>query len=169
VRRLIVSGTVLLFVACSERAPTAPETAGSDGARASGTAASARPHRPPTRVIAPRSSVANPVALGVWGGEHVSLVVTDAGGALEYDCAHGTINPPLVTDSSGRFDLLGTHTREHGGPIRIDEKPDVHPARYTGTTDGQTMALTVALTDSTAPVGTFTLTRGRIGRIVKCL
>jgi hypothetical protein len=37
----------------------------------------------------------------VWGGDHVNLVVTDAGGALEYDCAHGTIDQPLVIDSSG--------------------------------------------------------------------
>jgi hypothetical protein len=142
---------------------------GSEVARASGTAASARPQRPSTRVVGARSSVANPIALGVWGGEHVNLVVTNAGGALEYDCAHGTIDQPLVTDSSGRFELAGTHTREHGGPIRSGEKPDKHPARYAGTTDGQTMALTVTLTDSAAPVGTFTLTRGRIGRILKCL
>jgi hypothetical protein len=137
-RRLLVSGAIFLFVACSGRVPTTPETAGGDGAHASGTVASTRPQRPATRVMAPRPSAANRVALGVWGGDHVNLVVTDAGGALEYDCAHGTIDQPLVIDSSGRFDLAGTHTREHGGPIRSDEKPDKHPARYTGgTTDGQ--------------------------------
>ncbi|HEV8610585.1 MAG TPA: hypothetical protein VGS98_11035 [Thermoanaerobaculia bacterium] len=168
-RRLLVSGAIFFFVACSGRAPTTPETAGSEGARASGAAASTQPQRPGTRVVAPRPSAANRVAFGVWGGDHVNLVVTDTGGALEYDCAHGTIDQPFVVDSSGRFDLAGTHTREHGGPIRSDEKPDKHPARYTGTTDGQTMPLTVTLTDSTVPVGTFTLTRGQIGRIVKCL
>jgi hypothetical protein len=31
------------------------------------------------------------------------------------------------------------------------------------------MTLTVTLTGSNEPLGTFTLTRGQIGRIVKCL
>jgi hypothetical protein len=167
--RFLVSGAVLLIVACTGRTPTTPEIAGGEAARASGTVASTRPQRPATRIVAPRPSVSNPVALGLWGGAHVNLVVTETGGKLEYDCAHGTIDQPLVTDSSGRFDLVGTHTREHGGPIRSDEKPDKHPALYTGTTDGQTMVLTVTLTDSNVPLGTFTLKRGQIGRIFKCL
>ena len=83
--------------------------------------------------------------------------------------AEAAIDQPLLTDSSGRFDLAGTHTREHGGPIRIGEKEDKRPARYTGTTDGRTMTLTVALAGSNEPLGTFTLTHGKIGRIVKCL
>jgi hypothetical protein len=91
------------------------------------------------------------------------------GGSLEYDCAHGKIGQPFVADSAGRFDLAGTHTREHGGPIREGEEADTHPARYTGTTDSRTMTLTVTLTDSNEKVGTFTLTRGQAGRIVKCL
>jgi len=99
----------------------------------------------------------------------VSLLVTEAGGSLEYDCAHGKVGQPFVADSAGRFDLMGTHTREHGGPIREDEEADTHPARYSGTTDGRTMTLTVTLLDSGEQVGTFKLTRGEAGRILKCL
>ena len=91
------------------------------------------------------------------------------GGTVEYDCAHGTIDQPFVADPSGRFDLAGTHTREHGGPIRIGEKEDKRPARYTGMTDRRTMTLTVTLTGTNERIGTFTLTHGQIGRIVKCL
>ncbi len=71
--------------------------------------------------------------------------------------------------SAGRFQLAGTHTREHGGPIRKDEKPDTHPARYNGAVDGDTMTFTVTLTDSNEVLGAFTLTRGRMARVVKCL
>jgi hypothetical protein len=109
------------------------------------------------------------ISLGAWGGDHVGLVLTATGGTLEYDCAHGTIDEPFVTDSAGRFQLMGTHTREHGGPIGRDEKADKHPARYTGGVDGDTMTLTVTLTDSNEVLGTFTLTRGRIARVFKCL
>ena len=59
--------------------------------------------------------------------------------------------------------------REHGGPIREDEKPDVYPAMYTGTVTAQTMQLTIRLTDSQALIGTFMLTRDAPGRVVKCL
>lgn len=127
-----------------------------------------QPVRPATRVVAPRSAMRT-IPLGDWGGDHVRLTLTETGGTLEYDCAHGTIDQPFDVDSAGRFQLAGTHTREHGGPIRRDEKPDKHPARYAGAADGETMTLAVTLTDSNEVLGTFTLTRGRMARIVKCL
>jgi len=109
------------------------------------------------------------IPLGAWGGDHVGLLLTGTGGTLEYDCAHGTIDQPFVIDSAGRFQLAGTHTREHGGPIRRDEKPDKHPARYTGSVNGDRMTLTVTLTDTNEALGTFTLTRGRMARVFKCV
>lgn len=165
-RRLFLSGAVFLFVACTGPAPTSPDAARSEGA---GAVASSAPQRPGTRVVAPRPASGQPIEVGAWGGDHVSLLLAATGGTLEYDCAHGTIDQPFVADSSGRFDLAGTHTREHGGPIRIGEKEDRRPARYTGVTDGRTMTLTVTLTGTNERIGTFTLTRGQIGRIVKCL
>lgn len=168
-RRLFVSGVAFLFVACTGQAPTSPDAARSEGARAAASSAPDQPQRPGTRVVSPRLASGKPIGVGAWGGDHVNLLVAATGGTLEYDCAHGTIDQPFLVDSSGRFDLAGTHTREHGGPIRIGEKEDKSPARYTGTTDGRTMTLTVTLTGSNEPLGTFTLTRGQTGRIVKCL
>jgi hypothetical protein len=166
-RRVLTSSLLMLASACSSQPPTSPEIP-RDGARATGETHDAQPVRPGTRVVAPRSAVQT-VSLGAWGGDHVSLLLTATGGTLEYDCAHGAIDQPFVIDSAGRFQLAGTHTREHGGPIRKDEKPDKHPARYTGAVDGDTMTLVVTLTDSNEVVGTFTLTRGRMARVVKCL
>jgi|ERR687883_828667 hypothetical protein len=108
------------------------------------------------------------VAAGVWGGEHIRLEVTGSGATVEYDCAHGMIAEPLTLDSQGRFDATGTHTREHGGPVRRDDTPDSSPARYTGRVEGQTMTLTVTLPDAGTDVGTYTLTQGSEGRIRKC-
>jgi hypothetical protein len=59
--------------------------------------------------------------------------------------------------------------REHGGPIRLGEVPDSHPANYAGVVRGDAMTLTVRLTDSADAIGTFSLTRGSPGRVVKCL
>lgn len=114
-------------------------------------------------------SVTAPDLLGSWGGAHVSLIVTESGATTEYDCAHGTIDEPLVPDGRGNFDVSGTHIREHGGPIREGEIPDEHPVRYTGWTDGSNMDLTVSLVDTDERIGTFSLVRGSPARLVKCL
>src|SRR6266852_1630556 len=87
------------------------------------------------------------VEIGVWSGEHLRVDVTAGGGTTEYDCAHGTIDEPLVAQRDGRFSATGTHTFDHGGPIRNDEVPNRHPARYDGRVTGDTLQLTVTVTD----------------------
>jgi hypothetical protein len=105
---------------------------------------------------------------GTWGGEHIRLEVTSQGGQVEYDCAHGTIDQKIITDGQGRFDLSGTHVREHGGPIRKDEAADSHPAQFKGQIKGNTMTLTVTESDTREIVGTFTLIYGQTPRLMKC-
>ncbi|MCZ6777223.1 MAG: hypothetical protein O7D34_12335 [Ignavibacteria bacterium] len=106
---------------------------------------------------------------GSWGAEHIGIVVGENGAKLEYDCAHGTIDEPLIADENGEFEAIGVHVREHGGPIRLGEIPDEHPARYKGYIKGNVMTLTVTLTDSGQKVGAFSLTRGIPPRVHKCL
>jgi hypothetical protein len=95
-------------------------------------------------------------------------VLTEGGATIEYDCAHGKIDEPLIADSEGRFDAKGTHVRESPGPIRVGITPISQSARYTGTIKDQTMTLTVTLTERGQTIGTYTLTRGSEGRIWKC-
>ena len=106
---------------------------------------------------------------GNWGGEHIALAITDVGATVEYDCAHGTIDAPVRPAAAGRFTASGTHVREHGGPIREGELPDVHPAEYAGQVRGDVMTLTVRETDTGTTIGTFKLTRGADARVLKCL
>lgn len=108
------------------------------------------------------------VRRGVWGGEHIGLTVRSKDARLDYDCAHGTIDQPLKTDSRGRFSVRGTHTWESGGPEVGGRKPDTHPARYSGNVKGGRMVITVTLKDSNMAVGTFTLTYGDSPNIFKC-
>lgn len=109
------------------------------------------------------------IPVGVWGGEHIRLQVTEKGAEIEYDCARGTIEQPIVLNSQGRFDVTGRHTAQHAGPIRRDEEESGgRPARYTGKISDDTMTLSVTLTDKSESIGTFTLTRGSAGRVFKC-
>ena len=115
------------------------------------------------------TEVAGPVAPSEWGGDHVGLTVSATGGTLEYDCASGTIDQPVVAAANGNFVAQGTHTIGHGGPIMVGEIPDRHPARYDGWTDGETMRLSVTLTDTGQKLGEFKLVRGQSPHVFRCL
>jgi hypothetical protein len=108
------------------------------------------------------------LAQGTWGGTHITLTVGDSSATIEFDCAHGQIDGPLVTDRRGRFNLKGAYSPEHGGPVRSNEQSVGQPVRYTGWTDGKKMTLTVTLAGRKEMLGTFNLTRGAEGRIFKC-
>ncbi|MDX6611881.1 MAG: hypothetical protein QOD75_1067 [Blastocatellia bacterium] len=108
------------------------------------------------------------VQTGTWGGEHINLEVTENSATVEYDCARGTVDGPLLVDRRGRFDLSGKHTRGHPGPIRVGQKPTSRPVRYTGSIQGKVMKLTVTFVDTKAVLGTFTLQQGSEGFLRKC-
>lgn len=118
---------------------------------------------------APTAGDGAPVTIGAWGGDHVRVDIAPGDATVEYDCAHGTIDQPLVPDRTGSFSAVGTHTFEHGGPIRSGELPDRHPARYDGQVSGETLRFSVTITDRPQTLGAFTVTRGAGARLVKCL
>jgi hypothetical protein len=116
---------------------------------------------------APTSAASASVPSGVWAGEHVVMEVTDVGAKVEFDCAHGTIDEALTLDGGGRFDAVGSFSRERGGPIRAGESRTV-PARYSGTLKDSTLTVTVVLTESRETVGVFNLKHGAKARLFKC-
>jgi hypothetical protein len=109
------------------------------------------------------------LAMGIWGGEHVSMEVTEEGAKLEFDCAHGSIDGQLAFDENGKVTLKGRFKKERGGPIRQGEDQSGEPATFTGTTDGKTLELKITLDGNNEDMGTFTLTHGKQGRVRKCL
>jgi hypothetical protein len=108
-----------------------------------------------------------PLAPGLWGGDHVRMVVSRAGARLEHDCAESAIEQPILVDAKGRFTAKGSFRRERGGPRREDPVAGDR-ARFVGQVSGDTMRLTVTLESSKQPVGVFTLTRGNDPLLTKC-
>ncbi len=104
---------------------------------------------------------------GLWGGEHVRMIVSRTGALLEYDCASGKIDRPIIVDVRGGFNTQGSYASEHGGPRREGDA-DLTRARYVGRVTGDTMRLTVTLERTEKPVGVFTLTRGNDPLLTKC-
>jgi hypothetical protein len=112
-------------------------------------------------------SVDHPVAEGIWGGEHIQIEVTNKEVTVEFDCAHGTITGPLLTDSEGRFQATGTFQREHGGPVRNGETGGA-AAIYSGSVKDKRLTLTVKFANSSEVIGTFKLMHGSDGQLTKC-
>ena len=108
------------------------------------------------------------LANGMWGGQHIRMEITDKGAEIEYDCAHSTIDEAIVPDRGGRFAVKGRFTREHGGPIREKEEPSSSPVRYVGEVNAKILTLTVTNTATNETLGSFTLTEGGQGRLMKC-
>src|SRR5919106_2159585 len=113
--------------------------------------------------IAVRTQNMQRIPAGVWGGQHINIEVGEKSATIEYDCASGVINGPLIVDASGNFKLRGTHRIERGGPIRADDDSKGHPATYTGSIKGNTMTLTLKVGDSEPE--TFTLEKGKEGEL----
>ena len=107
------------------------------------------------------------VVTGDWSGPHVALALTAVGGSVEYDCAHGGLAAPVSIDRDGYFELAGVHVRERGGPVRIDERPDSVPARYSGRVVGTRMTLRVYAGLDT--LGPYELWRDAGRQLFKCL
>ena len=106
------------------------------------------------------------IPIGVWGGQHINIEVGEKSARIEYDCANGVIDGPLILDANGNFKLRGTHRVERGGPIRADDDSKGQPASYTGSIKDNTMTLTLKVGDADAE--TFTLEKGKEGELVKC-
>ena len=104
---------------------------------------------------------------GAWGDDHVSLTVSDNGGRVEFDCAHGTLDHPLRVDEMGRFSVPGTYVAEHSGPARRGEKVESRPARYQGRLDRQKIEFTVTI-EGHAGAGPYTVTLAKAPKLTKC-
>jgi hypothetical protein len=104
----------------------------------------------------------------VWGGDHIEIQATAKAAAVEFDCAQGTIDAPLKADSNGLFEIKGTFTPQHAGPVRDDDSQTLK-ATYVGTIKEDAMSLRVTFAGKDAPPDlTFELVRGRRGNVRKC-
>jgi hypothetical protein len=106
---------------------------------------------------------------GTWGGQHIGLFISDTGASLVFDCAHGTIDGQIHPDQAGRFSATGIHIIDHPGPTTPGETLNVHPARYDGLVQQDSLSMTVTLADTGQNVGTFLLTRNGPARVFACL
>lgn len=118
--------------------------------------------------LAKDSPTARPLEGERWGGDHILMERGPTSWQVEFDCAHGTIDEPILLDPAGHFESAGTYTQEHGGPVREGEILPTFAARYTGTVTVGTMTLSIHLADGRT-LGHYELMENTSGRVFKCL
>ena len=99
-----------------------------------------------------------PSVEGVWGGTEASLSLARDGGVVTYLCGSGTMDSSWTLSRDGQLAGTGVHFFG-GGPIPPGGQPP-HPARYSARIDGNTMMLTVTVTDLGQTLGPFRMVRG---------
>jgi hypothetical protein len=104
------------------------------------------------------------IVTGTWGGEDAGLIANDSTAHVHIGCTLGDTNGPIVTDETGHFETPGTYD--------VDAYPVargiLHPARFIGQVTGQTIVLTVVLTDTARTLGPVTLTYGKEPQMHAC-
>jgi len=95
--------------------------------------------------------------VGTWGGDNAGLIVNGTDVHVHIGCTLGDAVGPIVADENGRFEASGTYNVD-AYPVN---RGITHPASFTGQIVGQTMTLTVSLTDITRVLGPVTLIYGK--------
>ncbi len=109
------------------------------------------------------------VALGSWGGSGIELIIEKGSAGIRYDCAEAEIDSKIMISEQGNFSVEGVYIRRTPGPIRVGKSPQRQPAIFEGKVSGNTMTLSVTLTESKEKIGEFTLKKDSNGVIRRCL
>jgi hypothetical protein len=110
---------------------------------------------------------AAPEPNGTWGGPEATLVLSSAGGTVEYACGSGTVDADWRTEPDGHWIATGEHF-VGGGPLPAEGRPP-HAATYTGRFLGSALTFTVSIPELDATLGPFTVRRGAPGASEICL
>ena len=113
--------------------------------------------------------------IGLWGGPHAGASFAGGLADLQFDCASGTIDDPIMLTDVGPFSVKGTYRTGAPGPIKVGQFFKSQGALYSGEiakgaakNSGRVMTLSVALEDGTT-LGPFTLTEGAPPQLTRCL
>jgi hypothetical protein len=102
--------------------------------------------------------------VGTWGGDNSGLIVTATDVHIHIGCTLGDAVGPIRPDADGRFQASGTYNVD-AYPV---DRGILHPAQFTGQITGQTMTLTVSLSDTARVWGPVTLIYGKEPQMGVC-
>ena len=110
-------------------------------------------------LIACSAATSTPITdvIGTWGGDNAGMIVNGNDVHVHIGCTLGDAVGPIHPDEDGHFEVSGTYNVD-AYPVN---RGITHPATFSGEIDGQTMTLTVSLTDTARVLGPVTLVYGK--------
>ena len=117
-------------------------------------------------ILACSAATSTPITdvVGTWGGENAGLIVTNNDVHVHVGCTLGNATGPIRADANGRFEVTGTYNVD-AHPV---DRGILHPATFRGQIVGETMTLTVTLTDTGQVIGPVTLVYGKEPKMGPC-
>lgn len=101
---------------------------------------------------------------GTWGGDNAGLIVSDTVAHIHIGCTLGYARTPLRLNADGRFETTGTYNVD-AYPV---DRGTIHPAAFTGQVKGNSLSLSVVLTDNGRQLGPVTLIYKREPKMGPC-
>ncbi|HYU52509.1 MAG TPA: hypothetical protein VEK37_06170 [Gemmatimonadaceae bacterium] len=92
------------------------------------------------------------------------MIITGTDVHVHIGCTLGDAVGPIRPDANGRFEASGTYNVD-AYPV---DRGITHPATFSGRIIGQTMTLTVSLTDTARVLGPVTLIYGKEPKMGPC-
>ncbi|HMG71433.1 MAG TPA: hypothetical protein VK544_09995 [Gemmatimonadaceae bacterium] len=110
-------------------------------------------------ILACSAATSTPITdvAGTWGGDNAGMIVTGTDVHVHIGCTLGDATGPIRPDANGLFEVPATYNVD-AYPVN---RGITHPAIFTGRIVGETMTLTVTLTDTARVLGPVTLTFGK--------
>jgi hypothetical protein len=110
-------------------------------------------------LIACSAATSTPITdvIGTWGGDNAGMIVNGNDVHVHIGCTLGDAVGPIHPDENGHFEVSGTYNVD-AYPVNRGIN---HPANFSGQIDGQTMTLTVSLTDTARVLGPVSLVYGK--------
>lgn len=102
--------------------------------------------------------------IGTWGGDNAGLIASDTSAHVHIRCTVGDTKGRVTPDAAGHFSISGVYNVD-AYPI---DRGITHPAEFSGQISGNTMTLTVVLTDTGRQLGPVSLTYGKEPKMGPC-
>ena len=116
--------------------------------------------------IACSAATSTPITevVGTWGGDNAGMIVNGTDIHVHIGCTLGDAVGPIHPGADGRFEIAGTYNVD-AYPVN---RGITHPATFSGQIVGQTMTLSVTLTDTGQVLGPVTLVYGKEPKMGPC-
>lgn len=105
---------------------------------------------------------------GRWGGQGISVLVSDTQVTLDFNCASGTISKKVIL-SNNLFLEKGTYTQNSGNMPINAILPEPQIVQYEGNLSGSNLSLVIKSEDGNTIIGEYMIVKNESGKIIRCM